>query len=113
IRVQPDAGDTLRFASRVPGTAVEVRDVYMVFAYCEAFTESSPAAEERLIMGVLLGEPSVHPLPRDVVLRGALLASMLVDWSFEGAPEQYRAGTWGPPDADEMLGRSGRSWRRP
>ena len=40
IRVQPDEGITVRFGSKVPGTAMEVRDVTMDFAYGESFTES-------------------------------------------------------------------------
>src|SRR5699024_10929303 len=33
IRVQPDEGVTIRFGSKVPGTAMEVRDVTMDFGY--------------------------------------------------------------------------------
>ncbi|HWJ08593.1 MAG TPA: glucose-6-phosphate dehydrogenase, partial [Nocardioides sp.] len=33
IRVQPDEGVTLRFGAKVPGTAMEIRDVTMDFAY--------------------------------------------------------------------------------
>ena len=33
IRVQPDEGVTMRFGSKVPGTAMEVRDVTMDFGY--------------------------------------------------------------------------------
>ncbi len=33
IRVQPDEGITLRFGSKVPGSAMEVRDVNMDFSY--------------------------------------------------------------------------------
>jgi len=42
--------DALR--SKVPGTAMEVRDVSMDFLYGESFTESSPEAYERLILDV-------------------------------------------------------------
>ena len=41
IRVQPDEGVTLRFGSKVPGTAMEIRDVNMDFAYGGTFTEAS------------------------------------------------------------------------
>ena len=53
IRIQPDEGVTMRFGSKVPGTAMEVRDVNMDFAYGESFTESSPEAYERLLLDVL------------------------------------------------------------
>ena len=61
IRVQPDEGVTVRFGSKVPGTAMEVRDVNMDFAYGESFTESSPEAYERLILDVLIGDPPLFP----------------------------------------------------
>ena len=41
IRVQPDEGMTIRFGSKVPGTAMEIRDVNMDFAYGGSFTEAS------------------------------------------------------------------------
>ena len=61
IRIQPDEGITVRFGSKVPGTAMEVRDVNMDFAYGESFTESSPEAYERLLLDVLIGDPPLFP----------------------------------------------------
>ena len=66
IRVQPDEGVTLKFGSKVPGTAMEVRDVTMDFAYGNAFTETSPEAYERLILDVLLGDPPLFPRHEEV-----------------------------------------------
>jgi glucose-6-phosphate 1-dehydrogenase len=34
-------------------------------------------------------------------------------WAAHGRPAQYASGSWGPREADEMLARDGRSWRRP
>ncbi|MDV2475623.1 glucose-6-phosphate dehydrogenase [Rhodococcus zopfii] len=113
IRVQPDEGVTLRFGSKVPGSSMEVRDVNMDFSYGQAFTESSPEAYERLILDVLLGEPSLFPVDDEVELSWKILDPVLERWAAEGVPEPYEAGTWGPPAADEMLRRSGREWRRP
>ncbi|MEV0292330.1 glucose-6-phosphate dehydrogenase [Nocardia sp. NPDC050710] len=113
IRVQPDEGITTRFGSKVPGSSMEVRDVNMDFSYGEAFTESSPEAYERLILDVLLGEPSLFPVNAEVELSWSILDPVLERWSTEGKPEQYEAGTWGPSSADEMLARTGREWRRP
>ncbi|GAB3141911.1 glucose-6-phosphate dehydrogenase [Amycolatopsis stemonae] len=113
IRVQPDEGITLRFGSKVPGTTMEVRDVTMDFGYGHAFTESSPEAYERLILDVLLGEPSLFPVNEEVELSWKILDPVLEHWAKGGSPEQYPPGTWGPPSADEMLERTGRKWRRP
>ena len=112
IRVQPDEGVTLKFGSKVPGSAMEVRDVAMDFLYGEAFTESSPEAYERLILDVLLGDCDAVPAQRGGrgVLAGDRPARGVLG---RQAPAKYRAGEWGPKEADEMLARDGRSWRRP
>ncbi|MCQ8771501.1 glucose-6-phosphate dehydrogenase [Streptomyces telluris] len=113
IRVQPDEGVTLRFGSKVPGTQMEVRDVSMDFAYGESFTESSPEAYERLILDVLLGDANLFPRLKEVELSWQILDPIEQYWESNGKPASYPAGTWGPVEADEMLARDGRSWRRP
>ncbi|MFC5146570.1 glucose-6-phosphate dehydrogenase [Streptomyces aureoversilis] len=113
IRVQPDEGVTMRFGSKVPGTQMEVRDVSMDFAYGESFTESSPEAYERLILDVLLGDANLFPRLKEVELSWQILDPIEQYWESNGKPASYPAGTWGPVEADEMLARDGRSWRRP
>ncbi|WP_274556993.1 glucose-6-phosphate dehydrogenase [Streptomyces spiramyceticus] len=113
IRVQPDEGVTVRFGSKVPGTSMEVRDVSMDFAYGESFTESSPEAYERLILDVLLGDANLFPRLEEVEQSWRILDPIEDYWDANGKPAQYLAGSWGPVEADEMLARDGRSWRRP
>ena len=112
IRVQPDEGVTLRFGSKVPGSAMEVRDVNMDFAYGESFTESSPEAYERLVLDVLIGDPPLFPRQEEVELSWLILDPIEDFWETHDKPEQYPAGTSGPLSADEMLARDGRVWRR-
>ena len=102
----------MRFGSKVPGSAMEVREVSMDFLYGAAFTESSPEAYERLLLDVLLGDSDAVPRPRrgGGVLAGDRPARGVLGRHGAGA---YRAGEWGPRAADEMLAREGRTWRRP
>lgn len=114
IRVQPDEGVTIRFASKVPGTQTEIRDVTMDFGYGHAFTEDSPEAYERLILDVLLGEPPLFPRQAEVELSWRIVDPFEEHWASLGTqPEPYAPGTWGPPSADALMARDGRSWRRP
>jgi glucose-6-phosphate 1-dehydrogenase len=113
IRVQPDEGVTMRFGSKVPGPTMEVRDVTMDFNYGHAFTESSPEAYERLLLDVLLGEPSLFPTNTEVELCWQILDPVIEHWAGQGQPEPYRAGSWGPEAADRMMAATGRTWRRP
>ncbi|HEY0558978.1 MAG TPA: glucose-6-phosphate dehydrogenase [Frankiaceae bacterium] len=112
IRVQPDEGVTLRFGSKVPGSAMEVRDVNMDFAYGESFTESSPEAYERLILDVLLGDATLFPRTEEIEMSWRVVDPLEEHWAEAGVPEKYPAGTWGPASSDALLGRDGRSWRR-
>jgi glucose-6-phosphate 1-dehydrogenase len=112
IRVQPDEGVTLKFGSKVPGTEMEVRDVVMDFLYGEAFTESSPEAYERLILDVLIGDARLFP-PNDEVEASWRVIDPLEEFWAGKDPHLYRAGEWGPKEAEAMLARDGRQWRRP
>jgi glucose-6-phosphate 1-dehydrogenase len=112
VRVQPDEGVTLRFGSKVPGSAMEVRDVSMDFLYGESFTESSPEAYERLILDVLLGDATLFPRNEEVDASWRVVDQLEEYWVGR-TPQKYRAGEWGPRAADEMLERDGRVWRRP
>jgi glucose-6-phosphate 1-dehydrogenase len=114
VRVQPDEGVTMRFGAKVPGSLMEVRDVTMDFGYGTAFTEASPEAYERLILDVLLGEPSLFPVNDEVERSWQILDPVLEHWARqEHGPDPYPAGSWGPKSANAMLARTGRTWRRP
>ena len=113
FRIQPDEGMTVRFGSKVPGTALEVRDVNMDFAYGDTFTEASPEAYERLILDVLLGDPPLFPRHGEIESQWKILDPVLDRWASRGKPEQYASGGWGPQSSYEMMARDGRMWRRP
>jgi glucose-6-phosphate 1-dehydrogenase len=91
---------------------MEVRDVSMDFLYGEAFTESSPEAYERLILDVLLGDATLFPRNAEVEASWKVIDPLEEFWATH-PPTTYRAGEWGPKEADEMLAHDGRAWRRP
>jgi glucose-6-phosphate 1-dehydrogenase len=113
IRVQPNEGVTIRFGSKVPGPAMQVRDVTMDFGYGHAFTEDSPEAYERLILDVLLGEPPLFPRQKEVELSWKILDPIVSFWESDGRSDKYPPGSWGPESAHEIMHADGRSWRRP
>ncbi|ACY97776.1 MULTISPECIES: glucose-6-phosphate dehydrogenase [Thermomonospora] len=112
MRVQPDEGITVRFGSKVPGTAMEIRDVNMDFAYGESFTEHSPEAYERLLLDVLIGDPPLFPRQEEVELSWGILDPIEEYWAEHGRPEPYKSGGYGPASADLLMARDGRAWRR-
>ncbi len=114
IRVQPDEGITLRIGAKVPGQVTRIRWVNMDFRYGASFGVQSPEAYERLLLDCILGDSTLYAR-RDMTERGWEIVMPILDaWqnSKEEIPK-YEAGTWGPAEADELIERDGREWRRP
>ena len=116
IRIQPDEGVSLRIQSKLPGAALRVEPVKMDFQYGASFGKASPEAYERLLLDAMSGDPTLFAR-RDEVEQA---------WQFVDAIEQawqagdgqapalctYPAGSWGPQEAEDLIERDGRKWRR-
>jgi glucose-6-phosphate 1-dehydrogenase len=115
IRVQPDEGILLRFGAKVPGQGLQIRTVNMDFRYGSSFAVDSPDAYETLLLDAMIGDPSLFTRDDEVEQAWSILQPILTAWSsgVGGPLHFYAAGSWGPPAADELLERDGRSWRRP
>jgi glucose-6-phosphate 1-dehydrogenase len=114
MRIQPDEGIMLRFAAKVPGLGIDVRSVTMDFSYGSAFAVDSPDAYETLILDALLGDASLFTRADEVEEAWRIVDPIIDAWADGPPPEfpNYEAGTWGPPEADELMARDGRRWRR-
>lgn len=114
MKIQPDEGITLKFSSKVPGQASQIRPVTMDFRYGSSFGVSSPEAYERLLLDCMLGDGTLFTRRDEVEASWALITPIHQGW--ESGPTQpfpnYEAGTWGPASADEFMARDGRAWRR-
>ncbi|MEX2183544.1 MAG: glucose-6-phosphate dehydrogenase [Chloroflexota bacterium] len=114
IRIQPDEGIMLRFGAKVPGLGMAIRPVTMDFTYGSAFNEDSPDAYETLILDALQGDASLFTRADEVEEAWGIVDPIVEAWAAAPAPSfpNYDAGTWGPPEGDELLARDGRRWRR-
>ncbi len=113
LHIQPDEGLTLRVSSKEPGARVQIETVKMDFRYGSTFGAQSPEAYERLLLDVMHGDATLF-MRRDAVEESwAWVTNVLDAWAQKGArwlPE-YRAGTWGPVEADRLIEADGRRWR--
>ncbi|HET9346888.1 MAG TPA: glucose-6-phosphate dehydrogenase [Candidatus Limnocylindrales bacterium] len=114
MRIQPDEGIMLRFGAKVPGLGIDVRSVNMDFTYGSAFSVDSPDAYETLILDALLGDASLFTRADEVEAAWSIVTPISEAWADDPAPAfpNYEAGSWGPEDADELMARDGRRWRR-
>ena len=115
IRIQPDEGISLRMQAKVPGTSFRIESVKMDFHYGTSFGKASPEAYERLLLDAMAGDATLFARRDEVEQAWAFVDTVEEAWAEkEGAPTlcPYPAGSWGPEEADELLARDGRSWRR-
>src|SRR5436190_4657092 len=115
IRIQPDEGISLRMQAKMPGTSFRIEPVKMDFHYGTSFGKASPEAYERLLLDAMSGDATLFARRDEVEEAWAFIDIIENAWSEKtNAPELsfYPAGSWGPEEADELLARDGRAWRR-
>src|SRR6266550_4577681 len=115
IRIQPDEGVSLRMQSKIPGASVRVQPVKMDFHYGTSFGKASPEAYERLLLDAMAGDATLFARRDEVEEAWAFIDTIEEAWAEkEKTPGLffYPAGSWGPEEADDLLARDGRAWRR-
>ena len=115
IRIQPDEGISLRMEAKMPGTSFRIEPVKMDFHYGTSFGKASPEAYERLLLDAMSGDATLFARRDEVEEAWAFIDIIENAWSQKkDAPPLcfYPAGSWGPEEADELLARDGRAWRR-
>jgi glucose-6-phosphate 1-dehydrogenase len=113
VHVQPDEGVSLAIGAKVPGQGMTIRTVHMDFLYGGAFRTGMPEAYERLILDTLLGDGTLFTRADEVEEQWLLVDAIVAAWQRDRPSfPNYAAGTWGPPSADDLVHRDGRSWRR-
>jgi glucose-6-phosphate 1-dehydrogenase len=113
MRIQPEEGISLKIGAKVPGSGFEVSSVNMDLLYGTAFLEEAPDAYQRLLLDLMLGDPTLFIRADEAEGAWSILEPVMRAWSESKEIPTYPAGTWGPKEADELLGHDGREWRRP
>jgi len=113
IHVQPNEGMSLAIGAKVPGLGMSIRTVHMDFLYGSTFREGLPEAYERLVLDAMIGDATLFTRSDEIEEQWALVDAITAAWKRDRPSfPNYAAGTWGPPSADELVHRDGRSWRR-
>jgi glucose-6-phosphate 1-dehydrogenase len=111
LTVQPNEGVSLQIGAKIPGTRMSIRPVNMEFNYGTAFLSQSPEAYERLIMDVMLGDPTLFTRNDEVEAQWAVCQPILDSWQEQKTPlPNYEAGSQGPLEAERLL-LPGNGWR--
>jgi glucose-6-phosphate 1-dehydrogenase len=115
LRIQPEEGISLKFGSKVPGPQMRIAPVKMDFLYGSSFGSDPPEAYERLLLDAFLGDSTLFNRRDEVEIAWGIVSAIHEAWAKGPKPNfpNYEAGTWGPEEAELLLRREGREWRRP
>ncbi|WP_136360640.1 glucose-6-phosphate dehydrogenase [Desulfatibacillum aliphaticivorans] len=113
LQIQPEESITLRFNAKQPGVGNIPHPSLLEFNYSKAFQTASYPPYARLLLDCLRGDLTLFARQDGVEAMWSVVDPIIQYWE-DNPPANfpnYKAGTWGPEDADELMGRDGRRWR--
>jgi glucose-6-phosphate 1-dehydrogenase len=114
IHIAPDEGISMRFGAKVPGAQMKVGSVEMAFNYSDYFGTEPNTGYEVLLYDGIMGDQTLFQRA-DMVEAGWRVVDPILD-VWKALPPKtfpnYPAGSWGPAEADELITRDNRHWRR-
>lgn len=114
IQIQPVEGISLSFGAKIPGAVLRVGSVDMSFEYSRYFGADAYTGYEVLLYDCMIGDPTLFQRA-DMVEAGWTVVDPVLDVWKALPPRRfpnYAAGTWGPKEADELMERDQRQWRK-
>jgi glucose-6-phosphate 1-dehydrogenase len=111
LQIQPSEGVTLQFSAKVPGPRVRLGGVRMQFNYADYFHEGPSTGYETLLYDCLIGDATLFQRADNVEAGWGVVQPALDSWEAGHIHvHPYAAGSEGPEEAGELLGRDGRHW---
>jgi glucose-6-phosphate 1-dehydrogenase len=114
LQIQPDEGAWLQFNAKVPGPKIHIEGVRMAFKYADYFAVIPSTGYETLLYECMAGDSTMFQRADNVEISWQVVQPIITAWTQRsgGKLPMYPAGSEGPVQADELLARDGRSWRR-
>jgi len=114
LRIQPDEGISLQFEVKRPGPVVDLAAVRMEFSYRDWFPREPNVGYETLIYDCMIGDQTLFQRADNVEGGWRVVQPILDAWRRAKGKglSLYPAGSEGPAEADGLLARDGRSWRK-
>jgi glucose-6-phosphate 1-dehydrogenase len=114
LRIQPDEGATLEFNAKVPGEGMRIGCVRMDFHYADYFAATPSTGYETLIYDCMIGDQTLFQRADNVEGGWRVVQPILDAWRRAKGKGLafYPAGSEGSAQADALLARDGRTWRK-
>ena len=114
FRLQPDEGIIYTFMAKQPGAELHLKPVNLNFQYDTAFGISEPpSAYQWLLFDAMKGDQTLFPRADWIYKAWSIIDPIINQWEKEPwlKVPNYKAGTWGPEEADKLLSVQGCKWR--
>jgi glucose-6-phosphate 1-dehydrogenase len=114
ISTEPTEGIALQFNTKVPGPAISIDGVEMKFRYKDYFNAEPSTGYETLIYDCMIGDNILFQRADSVEAGWQAVQPFLDAWKKASAKglKIYDPGSEGPEEANDLLERDGRSWRK-
>ena len=114
ISIEPTEGIALHFNTKIPGPSIRIDGVEMTFRYKDYFKAQPATGYETLIYDCMIGDNILFQRADGVEAGWRAVQPFLDAWHKAGADglKKYKAGSEGPEEADELMSRDGRCWRK-
>jgi glucose-6-phosphate 1-dehydrogenase len=113
LKIQPKEGISLFFEAKKPGPKLCIGTLELDFNYAEIFGTDTPDAYQRLLLDCMLGDQTLFTRIDDVRLAWQLIDDVLNNWRRQDAqPPLYPTGGESFPQADMLIQKDGRNWRK-
>lgn len=111
INIQPAMDIKLQFMTKKPGLSLSLQPAEMIFDYFQCST-MSPEAYETLLSDALAGDPTLFMRWDQVEQAWDAIDTIQEVWKSNIPTDfpNYKAGSWGPEAANELLARQGHAW---
>jgi glucose-6-phosphate 1-dehydrogenase len=112
LSIQPDESISLELAAKVPGPEITVSPVHMRFEYEDYFGLDRHTGYETLLYDAMVGDRSLFKRSDIIEAGWAIVQPILEAWAENACSlATYQAGSEGPRESDELIGKDGKSWR--
>jgi glucose-6-phosphate 1-dehydrogenase len=114
ISTEPTEGIALQFNTKVPGPAISIDGVEMKFRYKDYFKAEPSTGYETLIYDCMIGDNILFQRADSVEAGWQAVQPFLEAWKKAGPKglKVYEPGSEGPEEANDLLERDGRNWRK-
>ncbi len=112
MHIQPEEGITLQMRAKTPGPTIHTQAVTLDFDYSQFGAVAPSTGYEKLLYDCMVGDSTLFHRADMVEAAWRVGDPILNAWQNNPPNDfpNYLAGTWGPPEAGQLLQRDGYRW---